>query len=259
MKVFTSSKTSIVRTLHSAYCLLAVVCVKIRTTIAVFGGEIMTANQINAARQREDNRHNLETERQGRDVIVETNRHNVQQEKIGWGQVGVGYAQVAEMKRHNVATERLNMYDVTSQRDLRRAQSKQARSQADLAAAQANLAQANADVRQYEVTTNRINARTRERELTETQRQNQFMDSIARYNADVNRYNAETQRRSQEQTNWFREQQIEESKRHNRATEEATDYSNTSGRIGVVSGLIGTVFGRQGLIGGIGSLVGGSK
>lgn len=61
----------------------------------------MTANQINYWRFNEDRRHNEVTE-------VETSRHNRATEGIGYGQIALGYAQLAETTRANRARELLN-------------------------------------------------------------------------------------------------------------------------------------------------------
>lgn len=61
----------------------------------------MTANQINYWRFNEDRRHNEVTE-------VETARHNRATESIGYGQISLGYAQLAETTRTNKARELLN-------------------------------------------------------------------------------------------------------------------------------------------------------
>lgn len=87
----------------------------------------MTANQINFAKLREEQRHNAAMESQGIQTLSESNRHNVRTEEINWfkansdkdiglGQVGIGMdrnaiqsdfntAKIAEENRHNTETE----------------------------------------------------------------------------------------------------------------------------------------------------------
>lgn len=61
----------------------------------------MTANQINYWRQREEMRHNVASE-------GETSRHNKETEKAAKSQINLGYAQLNETSRHNVASEQLS-------------------------------------------------------------------------------------------------------------------------------------------------------
>lgn len=56
----------------------------------------------NKVGETESNRHNLETERQGRDVIAETGRHNLETERQGRDII-------AETGRHNRATEGIDL------------------------------------------------------------------------------------------------------------------------------------------------------
>lgn len=221
----------------------------------------MTANQINYARHREDNRHNLETERQGRDVITETHRHNVEQEKIGWGNVGVGYAQVAEAKRHNIATERINWYDVNSQRDLRRKQGSLYDTQRELAATQSKVQQQDADTRRYQAQTEQRKLEAQQRRDEETRRHNYVMEGFQQYDIRTNRMNAETRQSDVASQNWYRQSQILETERHNRRTERTQEQYNQSHlsneRAGINTQIIGTIVGRGGLIGGIGALIAG--
>lgn len=62
----------------------------------------MTANQIAYQKLVEDRRHNRVTE-------GETSRHNIQQEGIGWSDLG-------ERTRHNVETEGINWYTAETTR-----------------------------------------------------------------------------------------------------------------------------------------------
>lgn len=70
----------------------------------------MTRNQIDFAKHKESVRHNQEMERQGRDVISETGKHNRVQEDIGYGNIGMGYANIAELSRHNRQSEMVNWF-----------------------------------------------------------------------------------------------------------------------------------------------------
>jgi hypothetical protein len=54
---------------------------------------------------REQQRHNLVWEDQGQQTINETVRHNKANEGIGWANVSLGYANLAETRRHNTKTE----------------------------------------------------------------------------------------------------------------------------------------------------------
>lgn len=65
----------------------------------------MTSNQLTLGKLREDIRHNQATEAYGYATLGETKRHNLQGERIGFGNIGLGYSQLGEAKRHNIATE----------------------------------------------------------------------------------------------------------------------------------------------------------
>lgn len=65
----------------------------------------MTSNQLTLGKLREDIRHNRATEAYGYATLGESKRHNIQSEKIGYGNIGLGYSQLGEAKRHNIATE----------------------------------------------------------------------------------------------------------------------------------------------------------
>lgn len=65
----------------------------------------MTSNQLTLGRLREDIRHNRATEGIGYATLGENKRHNIQSEKIGFGNIGLGYSQLGEAKRHNIAAE----------------------------------------------------------------------------------------------------------------------------------------------------------
>lgn len=65
----------------------------------------MTSNQLTLGKLREDIRHNRATEKYGYATLGETKRHNVQSERIGFGNIGLGYSQLGEAQRHNIATE----------------------------------------------------------------------------------------------------------------------------------------------------------
>lgn len=76
----------------------------------------IVGENINYFNAMENARHNLVTEDQSQQVINETvrhnrvwenetHRHNVQQENIGYANVSLGYANLAESSRHNRASE----------------------------------------------------------------------------------------------------------------------------------------------------------
>lgn len=67
----------------------------------------MTANLINYWRHKEDARHNLESEKLTANANAEIARHNRVQETISHGQIQLGYAQLSETTRHNLANEGL--------------------------------------------------------------------------------------------------------------------------------------------------------
>jgi hypothetical protein len=58
----------------------------------------MTNNQLKLHELKEVKRHNVVTE-------GETSRHNVAEEGIGWGNIGLGYSNLAENHRHNTVWE----------------------------------------------------------------------------------------------------------------------------------------------------------
>lgn len=66
----------------------------------------MTSNQLTLGKLREDIRHNQTTEGIGYATLGESKRHNIQSEKIGFGNIGLGYSQLGESQRHNIATEK---------------------------------------------------------------------------------------------------------------------------------------------------------
>lgn len=67
----------------------------------------MTGNQIAYWKYAEEVRHNAETESQGRTNLAEVKRHNLATEGLQSRQIGLGYAQLAETKRANQARELL--------------------------------------------------------------------------------------------------------------------------------------------------------
>lgn len=70
----------------------------------------MTRNQIDFAKHKENVRHNLEMEGQGRSTIDESKRHNLKSEDIGYANVGLGYSNLAELTRHNAQSEAINWF-----------------------------------------------------------------------------------------------------------------------------------------------------
>lgn len=89
----------------------------------------MTTNQIKFAEHKENVRHNLETESQGRRGLDETGRHNLASEGIGRAQVGATYASIAEQRRHNIETEGINWFTAQNTAQLQQSQGYQAQSQ----------------------------------------------------------------------------------------------------------------------------------
>lgn len=67
----------------------------------------MTGNQIAYWKYAEDVRHNAEAESQGRTNLAEAKRHNLATEGLQARQISLGYAQLAETKRANQARELL--------------------------------------------------------------------------------------------------------------------------------------------------------
>lgn len=67
----------------------------------------MTGNQIAYWKYAEDVRHNAESESQGRTNLAEVKRHNLATEGLQARQISLGYAQLAETKRANTARELL--------------------------------------------------------------------------------------------------------------------------------------------------------
>lgn len=105
----------------------------------------MTANQIAFYKAREEKRHNLQTEGQTDVAQSETKRHNLEQERVGWGNVGVGYSGIAESRRHNVQTENLNWYQAENLAKLQEAQGTSSLAQGTAALQQAQAAQGRVD------------------------------------------------------------------------------------------------------------------
>lgn len=79
----------------------------------------MTGNQIAYWKYAEDVRHNAEVEGQGRTNLAEVKRHNLATEGyqsrqigLGYAQLGLGYSQLAETKRANAARELLQSQEL---------------------------------------------------------------------------------------------------------------------------------------------------
>lgn len=64
-------------------------------------------NRHNVAYENETQRHNLANEDYNNRLLIEQTRHNVESEKIGFANVSLGYAQLAESTRHNKASENI--------------------------------------------------------------------------------------------------------------------------------------------------------
>lgn len=144
----------------------------------------MTANQINFAVHQETQRHNLETEAQGRTSLQETARHNRSSEAIGWGNVGVGYAGVAESHRHNVATEGINWFTAQSLSQLQGAQTGREEAQIDYLHSQVSRNQLQNVLGVYTAVTTQA----------ETRRHNKATENAANIQAEASQRNAETRR-----------------------------------------------------------------
>lgn len=72
----------------------------------------MTGNQIAYWKYAEEARHNAEAESQGRINLAEVKRHNLATEGLQSRQIGLGYAQLAETKRANSARELLQSQEL---------------------------------------------------------------------------------------------------------------------------------------------------
>lgn len=117
----------------------------------------MTSNQIEFAKHKENQRHN-------RFVEGETKRHNVQEEGIGWGNLG-------ELGRHNRATESINWYSAANLAMYQAKTGDAALIQAESARSQAQTAAINAQTRKQEL--------ENQRNVTEeTVRHNQATEDI---------------------------------------------------------------------------------
>lgn len=117
----------------------------------------MTSNQIEFAKHKENQRHN-------RFVEGETKRHNVQEEGIGWGNLG-------ELGRHNRATESINWYSAANLAMYQAKAGDAALIQAESARSQAQTAAVNAETRKQEL--------ENQRNVTEeTVRHNQATEDI---------------------------------------------------------------------------------
>lgn len=73
----------------------------------------MTSNQIEYAKLKESKRHNVKSEKISSYVAREGKRHNKASEAIGFGNIGLGYANLGELFRHNTVVEELQ--DVQNQ------------------------------------------------------------------------------------------------------------------------------------------------
>lgn len=97
----------------------------------------MTSNQIEFAKHRENQRHNRLTE-------TESKRHNVQEEGIGWGNLG-------ELSRHNRETESINWFSAANLATYQNTMGKAALEQAGAARSQAQTAAVSAQTRKEEL------------------------------------------------------------------------------------------------------------
>lgn len=127
----------------------------------------MTSNQIEFAKHRENQRHNRFTE-------TESKRHNVQEEGIGWGNLG-------ELSRHNRETESINWFSAANLATYQNVMGKAALEQAGAARSQAQTAAVNAQTRKRELENARDNT-------SENVRHNQATEAIG---AESNRVQAD--------------------------------------------------------------------
>lgn len=97
----------------------------------------MTSNQIEFAKHKENQRHNRFTE-------TESKRHNVQEEGIGWGNLG-------ELSRHNRETESINWFSAANLATYQDRTGRAALEQAGAARSQAETAAINAQTRKGEL------------------------------------------------------------------------------------------------------------
>lgn len=125
----------------------------------------MTRNQIDFAKHKEDQRHNLEMESQGRYSLQETAQHNRAQESIGRSNVGLGYANLGELSRHNRQQEAVNWFTAEN---LAYLQGEQARYYDELR----NKTQSEVGVQRGNLAVNAANSITNLRSVLETGRHN---------------------------------------------------------------------------------------
>lgn len=155
----------------------------------------MTNNQIAYLKVQEDRRHNVASE--GTEARKAGAAES--QASAAHRQVGVGYANVAELTRHNKATETLGWYDAEG-----RVTAQQQQAAAATTQAQASINSAQAAMRRVEV------ERKRNEELT---RHNQALEDIQRSGVDVQSRTAA------------------ENERHNRSMESLRSYELVEGTV----------------------------
>lgn len=112
--------------------------------------------------------HNRATERQDYYNYLEGIRHNQAQEDIGYQNIGLGYANLAEATRHNRATESIQ------------------KTQAQASILQAQAALTNANANQRNASTNARNATTREYEYALSKTNSIYANRVAQTQADLN-------------------------------------------------------------------------
>lgn len=119
----------------------------------------MTSNQIEFAKHKENVRHNRFTE-------TESKRHNVQEEGIGWGNLG-------ELSRHNRETESINWFSAANLATYQNTMGQAALEQAGSARSQAQTASVNAQTRKQEL-------KNAENITSENVRHNQTTEGISK-------------------------------------------------------------------------------
>lgn len=131
----------------------------------------MTSNQIEFAKHKETQRHNLALESVEQGKLTETGRHNVMSEKISSGSLD-------ESIRHNKSTEKLSQQQIINNYTLgvRQAAAAERQAQASLNSAQASMAHAGAAYRSADAAMRQ--AQNTALSIQENIRHNQATESI---------------------------------------------------------------------------------
>ena len=131
----------------------------------------MTSNQIEFAKHKESQRHNLVSETIEQGKLTETGRHNVATEKVSSGSL-------SESQRHNKVTEKLTQDQIINNYNLGLRQAAAAEKQANAAinSAQASMAHAGAAYRSADAAMRQ--AQNTALNIAETSRHNKATESI---------------------------------------------------------------------------------